>query len=152
MVRPKKSAVASRSNGANAKNKGKAKVTVPMLKCGPSAAGGFVIGIEQRAKLPKGYVAYESELRANYVAITHGGQVPKTEMPEEKMTASAWRCHDVAVKEQSMQMAAEAKDLDAAKKLSKLKALTKGTEREFVFEKIAPRRPCHGSGRASSSR
>ena len=150
-MRPKKSTVASRTNGAQAKNKGKAKATVPVLTAhvGESTC---TIGVVQRAKLPKGYVAYESELHFHHAAIENG-QSDGVDQSEEKKTALGW--HDGG-KELSMQMAADAKDLDVTEKIAKFKALTAGAKTDFVFpsavEKSAPRRPYRGSGRAARSR
>ena len=73
MVRPKNSTRASRTNGAKATNKGKAKKLVPVLELGHDArAGGFEVRTQGRAQLPKGYFAYESELAAQMTCVMHG--------------------------------------------------------------------------------
>ena len=70
MVRPKNSAKASRENGAKSSNKGKAKMTVPVLdfEHGKSLIVSKVV-TEQVAKLPKGFVAYECELKVHEAII-----------------------------------------------------------------------------------
>ena len=68
MGRPRKGAAASRKSGALATNKGKAKSTVPVLDVGYNdSINRYEIFSEERPKLPKGYVAYESEIEATAI-------------------------------------------------------------------------------------
>ena len=106
--------------------------------------------IEHKAKLPKGYVAYDTELRTLAAAVD--SEREKRAGKPDKIDMAEWHREREAVKEQSMQMAKEIKDWDVAKKIDQLKALTTGGETTFVFEKSAPQRPCRGSGRAAGSR
>ena len=151
MVRPKKSASASRINGAKAKNKGKAKQTVPVLDFGyDERAGGYEVFTVDRAKLPKGYVAYESELSAQQLCIRESRCAPSDDA--KKMTIAEQMRMSEAVEEQSMQMATDSKDWDVGKKMSELSKITKGSKTSFVFKPPTTEQPCRRSRRAPRSR
>ena len=151
MVRPKNSARASRTNGAKATNKGKAKKLVPVLVHGHDArAGGFEVRTQGRAQLPKGYFAYESELAAQMTCVMHGRR--EAYEAENKLG----QLIDVAADEVTkMQKDAKEKGWDAATRMAKLKEITKGAKETFVFEEEAaeqPRRRPHRGSRSARSR
>ena len=144
MVRPKNSAIASRDNGAKAKNKGKAKKTVPVLVSGYSdRAGRYEVWTQERAPLPKGYVAYKSELDTQMLCIENQRRV-RFDTPEEKAVTDLRRKKEAA-REASFKMSKDTKDWDMAKKMSKLKAMTQGAKDTFMFKEREaeppPRRP-----------
>ena len=140
MARPKKSAKASRSNGAKASNKGKAKETVPVLTIAYMQPGAVTeVVTQQRAKLPKGYVAYESELSVHNVCIDE--QVRARRDTAKDMSVDDRRRELLAAHEESLKMAMETRDWDVAKKISKLKEITKGTTSAFSFEERAAKQP-----------
>ena len=140
MVRPRKSANASRDNGAKAKNKGKAKATVPVLGFAYNEHAGITeVVTEQRARLPKGFVAYESELKVNEDCL-------KLKWQAERDTAKAMSIRDRmhenhAAQAESLKMATEVKDWDVAKKMSKLKKMIKGAPSTFAFKEPATAQP-----------
>ena len=69
MVRPRKSANASRDNGVKAKNKGKAKATVPVLSFAYNEHADITeVVTEQRARLPKGFVENAAQVESLQMA------------------------------------------------------------------------------------
>ena len=87
MVRPKNTTRASRTNGAKATNKGKAKKLVPVLELGHDArTGSFEVRTQDRAQLPKGYFAHASELNAQMTCVMHGRRESYEHAPMPRMT------------------------------------------------------------------
>ena len=127
MARLNKAASASRSNGAKASNKGKAKKTVPVLSFAYNERAGITeVVTQQRAKLPKGYVAYESELKINEDCLRLQWQAERD--TAKAMSTCDKMCENEAAKAESLKMATEAKDWDISKKMTKLKKIVKGAE------------------------
>ena len=154
MVRPKNSARASRTNGAKATNKGKAKKLVPVLVHGHDArAGGFEVRTQGRAQLPKGYFAYKSELDAQMMCVMQGrSDAYKAAAKDGQLPPLAVVAADEVTK---MQKDAKAEGWDAATKMAKLKVITKGAKTSFVFKEDAaeqPRRRPHRGSRSARSR
>ena len=154
MVRPKNSARASRTNGAKATNKGKAKKLVPVLVHGHDArAGGFEVRTQGRAQLPKGYFAYASELAAQMTCVMYGR---REAYEAENKDGQLPHLVDVAADEVTkLQKDAKEKGWDAATRMAKLKEITKGAKETFVFKEEAaeqPRRRPHRGSRSARSR
>ena len=141
MARPKNSASASRKNGAKAMNKGKAKKTVPVLVfANNECAVDYEVVTQQRAALPKGYVAYESEIKVQYQCIE---EQMRARRDTAKDMSKCDRMREIlAAKEESLKMASETKDWHIAKKISKLKDMTKGATSTFAFEERAAEQLC----------
>ena len=145
MGRTKKAARASRTNGARAKNKGKAKITTAVVVCDDRAAGGLLVSTEQRAKLPKGYVAYESEIHA-YKACVAASGVHRDKTPHDKALSFAER-HRARIEEQeaiekdALKMAVDGKGTDAGAKIASLKTLAEGSDVPVVFKDSAAKQP-----------
>ena len=99
MVRPKKAANASRQNGAKATNKGKAKATVPVLTYHPVGPDKYEVRAEKRAKLPKGYVAYESELVTNWLCISKGRDDERKSNVMQAFGAVLWLSRELSTSE-----------------------------------------------------
>ena len=151
MVRPRKAAAASRKNGALASNKGKAKMKAPVLEHGfNQRAGVFEVTTVERAKLPKGYVAYESELATLRMSFFHGRSDSKKDEDNTKSRTRVEAMEDA--KAQSMKLAVDAKDWDVAQKMAEIKKVTAGAERPFVFKETTKSRPHRGSARSARSR
>ena len=97
MGRLSKAAGASRTNGGQAKNKGKAKLTVPVLTCGYNdESGGYEYHVENRTKLPKGCVAYSSEVAAYAQCINDvrgTGRSPDVHILPDRAVSVAPRRH-----------------------------------------------------------
>ena len=150
MGRHKKSKKASIANGALAKNKGKATATVPVLEGVAVSRGGYTISTEQKPKLPKGYVAYESEFIVYRACIAESSEF-REEIPTDKPCRDPVRkALSKAVKKKALEMAAEgAKSKDLASKLSSLKALTSGSPVTFEFP---PDRPPRAHTRGARAR
>ena len=134
MARPKKAAAASRSSGAQATNKGKARATVDVLVARTSRKkhGGAKVKImtEKRAPLQKGYVAYESEVLARRACIEKAGGTSTAARKDGMKQREA--AHVQRAEERSEKLAIKAatddRDADGASKLAQLKKLT-GLER-----------------------
>ena len=150
MVRPKKSAIASRANGSRAKNKGKAKKTVPVLdRIEHARTGDYAVRFEWRAQLPKGYVAYESEIRTQERLVKLASPVADT--PEPKDIGDHLReCAER--EEQSIKLSVETKGWDMDRKVAKLKEITKGATTPFVFDEGAAEQPRRRAARGRRSR
>ena len=150
MVRPKNSARASRTNGAKATNKGKAKKLVPVLELGHDArTGSFEVRTQDRAQLPKGYFAYASELNAQMTCVMHGR---REAYEAENKDGQLPHLVDVAADEVTkMQKDAKEKGWDAATRMAKLKEITKGAKTSFVFKEDAAEQPRHRPHRGSRS-
>ena len=148
-MRPKKAATASRENGARATNKGKAKATVPVLTYHPVGPDKYEVRAEKRAKLPKGYLAYETELVTNWLCVSQGRDDARKSNVKQAFGAVQRKekaCEDAAVK-----MAKDAKHWDVGKKMSQLKELTKGSKTTFTFKEGAAKAPCRQPGRGAGS-
>ena len=153
MGRPKKSAVASRSNGSLATNKGKAKTTVPVVVCTyDGKEDGYTISTEKRPVLPKGYAAYESELEAHQLVIaariSASSNSPKDGLDFHKRHRQRMKIRKQAELE-ALKMLSGTKGQDAGSKLSKLKALTDGSDVKFAFKTSVVERPRRGQRRAA---
>ena len=136
MVRPKNSAKASRENGAKSSNKGKAKMTVPVLDFDHTK--GMLLSeivTEQVAKLPKGFVAYECELNVHEAIIRE--QYFANRAPGVEMSNRDKRCENHAVMADALKMVTDSKDWHVSKRISKLKVMAKGPRVTFKFEKSA---------------
>ena len=69
---------------------------MPVLVCGYSeGAGGYEVWTQERAPLPKGYVAYESELTTQMLCIENQRRV-RFDTPEEKAAMCPWRKREEA--------------------------------------------------------
>ena len=152
MGRPKKSTTASRNNGSMAKNKGKAKTTVPVLSCTYDLKEQvYTVTTDKRAPLPKGYVAYESELATHTIAIDARLRAgcedvdAKDKMAQHRLHARI--CRKAECK--ALKMCADSKGQDVDAKLSSLKALTDGANVAFAFKKSVDDRPRRGQRRAA---
>ena len=130
MARPKKAASASRSNGARATNKGKARATVDVLvaKASRTQRGSAKVTVttEKRAPLPKGYVAYESEVLARQACIEKASKASKSARKDGKKQSESARLHHELEKSEKMAIktATEDQDADGALKLANLRELT----------------------------
>ena len=136
MVRPKNSAKASRENGAKASNKGKAKMTVPVLDFNYSK--GHLLSevvTEQVPKLPKGFVAYECELKVHEAIIRE--QYFANRAPEVEMSNGDKRRENQAVMADALKMVTDSKDCHVSKRISKLKVMAKGPRVTYTFEESA---------------
>ena len=120
MGRPKKSTTASRNNGSMAKNKGKAKTTVPVLSCTYGRKEKvYTVTTEKRAPLPRGYAAYESELATHEIAIC------------ARLRAS---CKDADAKDKTAELSCKRKAECKALKMCLHEAkLSTGTEQPIIM-------------------
>ena len=122
------------------------------LGCG-ERAGAFEVRTQGRAPLPKGYFAYASELEAQMTCVMHGrSEAYEAADPDGKLPPLA-----VVATEEVTQMQKESKKegWDAATKMAKLKEITKGLKKPFVFKEDAveqPHRRPHRGSRSARSR
>ena len=132
MARLSKAKAASKQNGARATNKGKAKSkqSVMVAKFSHNKRKGYTVSIvtEKRAKLPKGYVAYESEIKAKTLCIEKS-QVAQSSPPDKsKITGNSSRMQRRWQRMQQNELKAievtkEDKNKDTPTKLARLKEL-----------------------------
>ena len=138
MGRPKKSAVASRTNGALAKNKGKAKTKVPVLTVDYTGnRDEYIVSTEHRARLPKGYVAYESEVQTYFLGELEKRQV-RIQTPEEKddeVSRVRRRRADMEVAmDKALKMSVAAAGSSKQSKMAEMRKLAKGSKAKFHFK------------------
>ena len=105
MVRPKKSTSASRTNGALAKNKGKAKTKVTVLTCSyDDSAGRYVVSTEERVQLPKGYVTYEAKVSAYRLCIQESAATPEGQSMSKPCSRAQWLQQSKEAEAKAVQM------------------------------------------------
>ena len=134
MVRPKKAARASRANGALAKNKGKAKEKVRVVDYAEIDKGVVKVDTTLRPKLPKGYVAYASEVDALRDVLLHREEQARVQTPmgKGKGSISLYEGRQLRVEtaNKALELAARGKDLGLNSRIAKLKAEVKGMKFE----------------------
>ena len=120
-----------------------------MLTYLPVGPDKYEVRAEKRAKLPKGYLAYESELVTNWLCISKGRDGERKSNVMKPFRAEL--CTMKASEDAAVKMSKDAKHWDVGKKMSQLKELTTGSKTTFTFKEGAANAPCRQPRRGAGS-